>query len=204
LFDDSNAQATASGRAAECFDAIAELRSATQFLHAQLDAQLPLSNPAATLTDYVVHLSVVRDWRICLSPWLARTSLQPGALALIEQDLEDCPAEVAKLPDLPTMRPDLLVQSNHHCAAFSWGIAYVVEGSLLGGKVLYRRLKQQLHPHPLRYLGKSSDDAVSWPETLQAVRRHAPSGAASALACAGATAAFEMLLERFRQAGYIR
>jgi heme oxygenase len=185
-------------------DAVAALRTATQALHEQLDHSLPLARADAHLADYAAHLTVLRDWQRALAPWLSRAIIDPTALALLEQDLSDCPAPVCALAALPALPlPDLtaLRQVDDGRDGFCWGIAYVVEGSRLGGQVLYRRLSQQLAPHPLRYLGQRGRAGASWPETLACLRIHLDARPELESACHGAVAAFELLVLRFRHAG---
>lgn len=186
-----------------CVDALVALRAATRSLHEQLDRSLPLARPDAALADYATHLTVLRDWQRALAPWLSRAITDPGALVLLEEDLSDCPAPAHALDPMPL--PDLLAlhQVDDGRDGFCWGIAYVVEGSRLGGQVLYRRLSQQLAPHPLRYLGQRGRAGVSWPDILACLRTHLKAGPELESACNGAVAAFELLLLRFRHAGCI-
>ena len=186
-----------------CIDAVAALRTATHSLHEQLDHSLPLARADAVLADYAAHLTVLRDWQRALAPWLTRAIIDSNALVLLEQDLSDCPAQAHALAALPV--PDLtaLRQVDDGSDGFCWGIAYVVEGSRLGGQVLYRRLSQQLAPHPLRYLGQRGKTGASWPDILTRLRTHLDARPECESACNGAVAAFELLLLRFRHAGCI-
>ena len=193
----------ASQNPSPALDAVAAIRSATRVLHDRLDHSLPLAQSHPALKDYALHITVLRDWQIALAPWLRRTSSNPAPLALIEQDLADCPAEVVALTSTAT--PDLrhIRQADDGSTAFCWGIAYVLEGSRLGGEVLYRRLNALLAPHPLRYLAQRGDSTLqgpSWPQTLASLRRELPTAGAQASACSGAVAAFETLIQQFRQA----
>jgi len=182
-------------------DAVAALRTATHALHEQMDHSLPLSRANAVLADYAAHLTVLRDWQRALAPWLTRAIIDPNALALLEQDLSDCSAQAHALLALPV--PDLtaLRQVDDGRDGFCWGIVYVVEGSRLGGQVLYRRLSQQLAPHPLRYLGQRGKTGASWPDILACLRTQLEARPERQSACNGAVAAFELLLLRFRHAG---
>lgn len=184
-------------------DAVTALRTVTHALHEQLDHSLPLARANANLADYAAHLTVLRDWQQALAPWLTRAILDLNALALLDQDLSDCPAQVSALIDLPD--PDLtaLRQADDGRDGFCWGIAYVVEGSRLGGQVLYRRLSQQLAPHPLRYLGQRGKAGASWLDILACLRIHLDAKPERQSACNGAVAAFELLLLRFRHAGCV-
>jgi heme oxygenase len=85
--------------------------------------------------------------------------------------------------------------------AFCWGIAYVLEGSRLGGQVLYRRLQPRFAPHPLHYLSPRPATAQSWPQTLALLRDRLGTPSGREAGCRGAVAAFEVLLGRFHTAG---
>jgi heme oxygenase len=52
----------------------------------------------------------------------------------------------------PRMRPPQAAWPLDASPAWRWGVCYVIEGSQLGGAVLYKRLHERLAPHPLRYL----------------------------------------------------
>jgi len=184
-------------------DAVAALRAATHAQHAQLDNSLPLARAKANMADYATHLIVVRDWQLALAPWLSRATTDPSALMLIEQDLHDCGEHLRAVHALPLPDLTLLQQADDGSNAFCWGIAYVVEGSRLGGQVLYRRLREPLAPHPLRYLGNRGKTGMSWPEMLGALREQLEGVDKCQSGCQGAVAAFETLLLRFRQAGCI-
>ena len=181
-------------------DAVAALRHATQALHARLDSRLPLGFENPTLADYATHLCVLRDWHQALVPWLSRTASTAGSLTLLAQDIEDCPP--CRFPAAYLQAADLalLLQADDGSEAFCWGIAYVLEGSRLGGQVLYRRLHERLAPHPLRYL-QHGTGGPSWPDTLKALRTQLASPSSQTAACRGAVAAFELLLARFELAG---
>jgi heme oxygenase len=79
--------------------------------------------------------------------------------------------------------------------AYRWGICYVIEGSALGGSVLYQRLHERLAPHPLRYLlGQPGGTGPRWRAFMQALRANVRSEVEIAEACAGACAAFDAIL----------
>jgi heme oxygenase (biliverdin-IX-beta and delta-forming) len=75
-------------------------------------------------------------------------------------------------------------------------VHYVIEGSQLGGAVLYGRLRDRLAPHPLRYLkGDAAGPGPRWSAFTQALRAGVRTPAEIADACAGACAAFDRILE---------
>jgi heme oxygenase (biliverdin-IX-beta and delta-forming) len=180
-------------------DAIAILRAETACFHAQLDQGLPLGRPEATLADYAFHIEALRDWQLALAPWLARALIHTGPLALIEQDLADCPERHERSSPAPAIEIQAMRAADDGSDAFCWGMVYVLEGSRLGGKMLYRRLHEKLAPHPLRYLRDSEAGGASWPETLAVLRGNLDDPAKHASAVRGAIMAFTTLGKRFGQ-----
>jgi heme oxygenase len=74
-------------------------------------------------------------------------------------------------------------------------VCYVIEGSQLGGAVLYQRLHERLAPHPLRYLrGAPEGPGPRWRAFMLALRANVRGEAEVAEACAGACAAFDEIL----------
>jgi heme oxygenase len=180
-------------------DVLAALRHATASRHEVLDAGLPLSGDAPTLGDYASHLLLLRNWLVPLHAWLARLGDVPvglpdaGRLALIDADLRD--PSLAGI--VPQPLPDVASATWPLDAspAYRWGVCYVIEGSQLGGAVLYQRLHQRLAPHPLRYLrGAPEGPGRRWREFMLALRANVRGDAAIAEACAGACAAFDAIL----------
>jgi len=177
-------------------DALAALRVATSERHERLDSGLPLSGPAPDLHDYAQHLTLVRDWLAPLQAWLAGFDDGPQTvlpaverLALISADLDE--------PGMPAVGASATSDSWPHdaSAAYRWGVAYVIEGSQLGGKVLYGRLAERLAPHPLRYLrGADEGPGPRWRAFMLALKEHVKSPDEIADACAGACAAFDSIL----------
>ena len=182
-------------------DVLAGLRQATATRHERLDSGLPLSKPDATLADYAHHLQLLRDWLTPLAAW------QQGFT-----DGPQGPAGIAAAPHLALIDADLAEPSLAACArnphpqqapwpaqaspAYRWGIAYVVEGSQLGGAVLYKRLAEQLAPHPLRYLrgAGAGGPGPRWRGFMEALRAEVRSEGQVAEACAGACDAFDRIL----------
>jgi heme oxygenase len=180
-------------------DALAALRHATAGRHQRLDRGLPLAGTAPGLAEYAAHLRMLRDWLVPLQGWLAHYADGPqdpmalartDRLALIEADL----GEPGMDTGLPAGMPGAGWPAGAS-AAYRWGVCYVVEGSQLGGVVLYQRLADRLAPHPLRYLrGEPGGPGPRWRAFMQALRAHVRSPAEIAEACAGACAAFDSIL----------
>ncbi|KQP17639.1 biliverdin-producing heme oxygenase [Pseudorhodoferax sp. Leaf267] len=170
------------------------LRDATRSLHHLLDSQLPLARPDAGVADYLSHLRVLRGWLLALAPLLQPTGWGQGYLQALDADLAQAGAVAAPVTAAaPADDP-----------AFALGVAYVVEGSQLGGQVLLRRLRQSGVDHGLRYLqGRGEATGAHWGAFLKALRARLTQPAEIAAACRGACWAFEDLLARMRRAGLL-
>ncbi|MFP5390433.1 MAG: biliverdin-producing heme oxygenase, partial [Gammaproteobacteria bacterium] len=139
-------------------EVLTALRAATARQHAMLDAGLPLAGPHPTLDDYRDHLSMLRGWLAPIVRWLDGFDdgprIAPTRLATIEADL----ALIAPLPALSGESP----WPGEASTAYRWGVCYVVEGSQLGGAVLYKKLAERLAPHPLAYLKGDGNPGPAW------------------------------------------
>jgi heme oxygenase len=187
-------------------DILRPLRDASGALHHALDSQLAIARDDASLDDYLGHLRRLRPW---LSD-IRRALAAPGDAALdqaarrIDDRLAALDLDLASDPaaDAPAGRPPgaaaspPFVEEATREPAFAWGLAYVVEGSQLGGAVMHRRLAPRLAPHPLRYFMVDGLGA-RWREFVAqlGVALH-DDPAAVAAAQRGAVAAFERLLAR--------
>jgi heme oxygenase len=175
-------------------DPLTALRTATASRHAALDADLPIGAPEASLHDYIAHLVLLRTWLVPLHAWLAGFADGPqfdhaARLARIDADLADAEYASADTPDGDAWPAAA-------SPAYRWGVHYVIEGSQLGGAVLYERLRERLAPHRLRYLkGDEAGPGPRWRVFTQALRADVRTPAEIADACAGACAAFDRILE---------
>lgn len=187
--------------AARDSDVLAALRQATGARHERLDSGLPLSCIDATLADYAHHLCLLRDWLAPMDAWLGAYSDGPQGLAgiavaphlaLIEADLAE--PSLARYPC--TARAAGASWPAGAGAAYRWGVAYVIEGSQLGGAVLYKRLAAQLAPHPLRYLRGAGEGGPGprWRAFVEALRAEVRTAGEVAEACVGAGDAFDRIL----------
>ena len=174
-------------------DPLTALRAATASRHAALDAGLPIGAPDASLHDYVAHLVLVRTWLVPLHAWLAGFADGPqpdlaARLARIDADLADAGRA-------PPVAPGGDAWPAAASPAYRWGVHYVIEGSQLGGAVLYERLRERLAPHGLRYLkGDDAGPDPRWRVFMQALRASVRTPGEIADACAGACAAFDRIL----------
>ncbi|HEX9172794.1 MAG TPA: biliverdin-producing heme oxygenase [Telluria sp.] len=178
-------------------DVIAALRKATASRHHALDSTLAIGAPGASLADYVHHLELLRRWLGPLEAWLHGYAdgphrvpgLEPPCrLALIDSDLLDAGCGV------PADAADAAWPADAGLA-YRWGVSYVIEGSQLGGAVLYAQLAGPLAPHPLRYLrGDPAGPGPRWRAFMLALRSQVRTPQEIADACAGACAAFDLIL----------
>lgn len=189
-------------------DVLTALRAATAERHAALDTRTPLAAPAPDLRAYRDHLCLLEAWLAAMQAAAPAASATPaeaagpqGALsprdylALVRADLAH-PA-LAGLAPAPDLRPTPWVPSGD--AAWHWGVAYVVEGSQLGGAVLYKRLAAALAPHPLAYLRGAGAPGPRWQQFLAALRTAVTTPAQVEQACTGARQAFDSLIALLEQ-----
>jgi len=177
-------------------DALTALRQATASRHERLDSGLPLGKPEATLDDYLDHLRLLARWLGPIDAWSAAFNDGPQGraapapldrMAVIEADLATAGRNLPPLAAAPWPATA--------SAAYRWGVAYVVEGSQLGGAVLYKRLAARLAPHPLDYLKPGADGpGPRWRAFMAALSAQVRSTDEIAEACAGARAAFDRIL----------
>ncbi|WP_229259803.1 biliverdin-producing heme oxygenase [Duganella aquatilis] len=173
-------------------DVLTALRSATAERHAELDTRTPLAAEAPDLRAYRDHLHLLEAW---LAP--IQSALDDGLalpprdyLALIRSDLAH--PSLACLPASPLLAPEAWTARQD--AAWRWGVAYVIEGSQLGGAVLYKRLAERLAPHPLAYLRGEGSPGPRWQQFLAALRGAVVTPAQIEQACQGARQAFDSLI----------
>ncbi|MDN6886914.1 biliverdin-producing heme oxygenase [Variovorax sp. CAN2819] len=187
------------------------LRDATQALHEALDSRLPIARENASLADYAAHLCALRPWLDAMRQALAvpgdpgldrvarRTDRRLAALAL---DLEDAGATLAgerRAAAGDASLAPLLAEAARE-RAFAWGLAYVLEGSQLGGMAMLRRLGPRLAPHPMRYFRPvDAPDGVpaQWKDFVAQLATALRDPAAVGAARRGAVAGFETLMPRF-------
>jgi len=191
-------------------DVLAALRAATAARHAELDAHTPLAAPEVDLSAYGAHLRLLERWLAPVPGWLAafndgprlpdylgpiRADLAHGALASAaagDQSVTPSPSQLQQLP--PSLSQPPAPWPAQASAAYRWGVCYVVEGSQLGGAVLYKRLASRLVPHPLDYLRGNGSPGPRWQQFLAALRANVVEPAQIEDACAGARDAFDRLI----------
>ncbi len=180
---------------------LAGLRAATGEQHEQLHHLMPLSTQSADLHDYLAHLLVLRAWLAPLEPWLAACGDGPAAhpaalppvsrVALIDADLAAAPG------DAVPAGPDAVAPwwPAGASSAYRWGVGYVIEGSQMGGAVLYQALHERLAPHPLGFLATGrSGLSARWKAFVRGLAAEVATPAQIADACRGASEAFDRLV----------
>lgn len=168
------------------------LRRATAHLHAEVDASMPLARPNPSLPDYRAHLALLADWVRALRTLPVDGDRLDDEAARIEADLAECERLLDIAHDSPATT---FISPPAHHGPFGWGVAYVLEGSRLGGQVMYRRLADALAPHSLAYLqGAGRDTGARWAAFLTDLRQQLRTEADIRTACEGAVQAFALLL----------
>lgn len=177
-------------------DVLTALRTATAEQHSVLDRSTPLAAPAPDLHAYHDHLLLLLVWLTPIQAWLARCGAAPRLRAdypaLLREDLAH-PSLAGAVPTLHA-EAEAAPWPEQASAAYRWGVCYVVEGSQLGGAVLYKRLAQSLQPHPLRYLRGEGTPGPRWQQFLAGLRAAVVSEQDIADACLGARHAFASLI----------
>jgi heme oxygenase (biliverdin-IX-beta and delta-forming) len=151
----------------------AALRERTREAHDEIERALALASPSAGREEYARHVAALWGWmkpvepRLWRAPWPA--SVDTVARAMMTSWLET---------DIAAARADGLLGSQIEVSdpvkpgsrAARFGQAYVIEGSMLGGAMLLRRLGPRLAPWPVRYLhGYGAEAARYWREFLAAL-----------------------------------
>ncbi|WP_398495473.1 biliverdin-producing heme oxygenase [Variovorax sp.] len=190
--------------------ALQPLREATRELHHALDSRLRIGGEDATLADYAEHLRALRPWLGAVRSALAASgvaaleavarqlALRLEALELDLRDLRDAPAARPATP--PALPDSAALAAQATDPGFAWGLAYVVEGSRLGGSVMHRRLAPRLAPHPMRYfapVGAEDGTPAHWRRFVAQLGEALRDRAAVQSAQRGAVAGFEALMPCF-------
>jgi heme oxygenase len=173
---------------------LARVRAATAARHARLDAALPVAQAGAGMPEYRAHLRLLRDWLLPMQAW--------------ERQFVDGPQDPRRLPrserlrwlldDLDELGESVAATRARSAwpvaasAAWRWGVAYVVEGSQLGARVLLAQLHGRLGNHQPRFLaGGGEAVGVRWRAFLSAFGDALVNGEAIGAACSGACHAFD-------------
>jgi heme oxygenase (biliverdin-IX-beta and delta-forming) len=145
---------------------LAALRTATADLHALLDRTVQSTQPFASMAAYAVFLSRHMDARSEIvrihgglgppGPWQPRAEAVQLALHHDLQQLGD---------RSPEPRP-----SRGIAPPAGLGLLYVMEGSLVGGRIQARRVTGRLgSAAPITFLSAGASARHRWPEALQMI-----------------------------------
>jgi heme oxygenase len=174
-------------------DVLAALRLATAQRHAELDSNTPLAVGEVDLRAYHDHLRLLEQWLAPIEDWMGRFDDGPRPPAYLQAIREDLAhATLAGMP--AAHHATAMAWPAQRGAAWRWGVCYVIEGSQLGGAVLYKRLADRLAPHPLNYLRGSGSPGPRWQQFIAALREHVVEARQIAEACEGARQAFDSLI----------
>jgi len=125
---------------------LAVIRSRTRPLHAQLESSFDLSASLASIPVYrdllARYLSIYKPFEAVLAEESVETLAliswpQRSRVAQLERDLAALGGQAAVIPAPRLPKLDDL--------SSLLGALYVVEGSSLGGQIIYRQIQQQLH-----------------------------------------------------------
>ncbi|WP_348638415.1 biliverdin-producing heme oxygenase [Paraburkholderia sp. D15] len=214
MIDPSESVSRASPAQRDAPNVLGALRAATAERHELLHTIMPLSVDSVALRDYLAHLTILRDWLAPLEAWLQhfddgpQAATQPSRLdrlALIDADLTDPAAAPSTNEGTIPAPADDHPWHGPQSAAFRWGVCYVIEGSQLGGAVLYARLHERLAPHPLGFLAAGRETlGPRWRAFVQALSAEVATPETIDEACRGAAAAFDRLIDHANHASHAR
>ncbi len=169
------------------------LREGTRERHETLDRGLALADGPVDRDSYLNYLRALLGWlepleqRLWQLGWPAslRAAERAGKSAWLRQDLAETGAHAPPCHDSPRLQaPD----------AYALCVAYVVEGSQLGGRFLAKRLENVVPTLPLRYLrGYGEQVGPLWKEFLVHLDSEAGALGREAQALQGACDAFDSL-----------
>ena len=147
--------------------ALQRIRAATSSAHRALEAALAIARPDASDHTYARYLDAWLGFLEPLEeplwtrPWPAgiEPSARTGKTEWVKADLAARGWSERELLAIPRQRaiPPLESQPQR------FGVAYVIEGSSLGGPVLLRRLQSRLEPRTARFLeGYGRESTAKW------------------------------------------
>lgn len=177
------------------------LRNTTAQSHEALES-LPLSkriiDPAVTKSEYTAYLSlmysVIRDTETVIFPLLENTvpDLQSRRKAVtLEADLAFLGAA------LPHAHSPLKNAAQSGDVAFALGVMYVVEGSSLGGRVIYKNIESSLGYNEsggaAYFAGYGGSTGSKWKSFIEVLTRYADEHGCEDEIIAGANFAFDAI-----------
>jgi heme oxygenase len=150
---------------------LAALRERTREVHLALERRLEVALPDAGQPQYARYVAAMLGWMQPIEATLWQRQHWPAGIDTrsraqkswwLRIDIEVARAAGIKVPEIsPGPVPECISM------AARYGQAYVIEGSMLGGAYLLRRLGARLAPWPARYLqGYGAARARYWQEFL--------------------------------------
>lgn len=170
---------------------IEHLRDATRLLHEQIEGNLKVGSANATVHDYTHFLAALYGWlepiegRLWSAPWDSdvRAEKRGGKVAWLAADLRALGLSPAEIDALPRCRSHPPFDSD----GARFGLAYVLEGSMLDGQALLTRFtaRNPRSPRPRYLRGYGQDTHWMWTSFLRAMnRRDDPTFAPAAIEAA--------------------
>jgi heme oxygenase len=183
-------------------DARGALRLATQSRHEQLDSSLRIGAAQAGHAEYIAYIAALRGWlepveqAFYMRPWPASLDLERriGKTAWIDADLDAARAEGLRVPDSAALPGGAAIPRTTAGTAYATGVLYVVEGSQLGGRMMYKRLRHADPAHAYRYMaGYGEELGAMWKDFVDFLEETLLTQDDVRQACAGACDAFDTL-----------
>lgn len=182
------------------------LRDGTRDRHEALDLGLALAEGDVDRGNYLTYLRALLGWLEPLEqrlwnldwPQRLRAGERAGKTAWLYEDLK---AAGDATPIAHCAHPPQVAAPD----AYALGVAYVVEGSQLGGRFLAKRLQAAAPDLPRRYLrGYGEQVGPLWKDFLLYLDSEAGASGREAQALQGARDAFDSLTVWLRSQGALR
>lgn len=181
------------------------LRERTSAAHRSLERALALAAPEAGRETYARHVAALWGWMqpteaaLWCGAWPSRLRVSARRR---KADWLAADIAVARADGVLGSDPALGAACVASSPAARFGLAYVIEGSMLGGSVLLRRLEQRLAPWPARYLrGYGSAGGEYWRQFVSALAEQVVGAEEIAQAADAAERAFDSLAGWLRAQG---
>ncbi|MCP5144902.1 MAG: biliverdin-producing heme oxygenase [Gammaproteobacteria bacterium] len=185
-------------RSRQPFSICVALRKVTALHHERVELLMPVSRESVGLPEYLEFLGLMAEWVAQIECWIGHhpsTGIWQSRLPFIRRysrlvaDLEASEHPVPRTMKCHFSAIALWPQDE----AFYWGVRYVIEGSRLGGRMLYRKLSEQHVASAMRFLAEDELLAQQWRDLRQVMEVRIRSMFDLEVACTGAVAAFGML-----------
>jgi heme oxygenase len=191
---------------------LGQLRGRTAALHQHLE-DLPLSKSLmsenVTLATYAWYLTCMKDVMAAYDEQIlpiiedqvpqAADRLKQEAIAA---DLNTLESDGVDLEESTTLKVPQIQDD-----AFAWGMAYVIEGSTLGGRVILKHITPKLGVTEERgarfFAGYGADTGMMWKSFLAALTAYAVDQNAGEQIIKGALAGFGMIANHFETNGML-